>query len=402
MFDLVIHGRTYSGGLRVRWVYISGGVIRKVRAEPTDSAAAKIELPAGSLLLPAATDLHVHFRDWDQRLKETVETGSKSALAGGVTTVAEMPNTTPRLDSREVVEKRVDLLKKTSHVDFAIHGAVPPRAEDLRRLKQAGCFGIKFFSQDLPRFESLAPVASKMGLKLAVHAEVQEMIGTPDEAMAEEKAVDSILRWVPAKTEVRFAHVSTSAAAKAILLRKRTNPNLSMEVTPHHLFTDEQTAASRIGEGVTVRPPLRSAQNAARLRRLLRDGAFDFYATDHAPHTVEEKLIAHAPGFPALEFAFPLLLSRTRDVPLSCRVYCEAPAAYLGLKKGKVEPGYAADLVVMSRRSWVIEPDRFWSKARVTPFAGEKLDYRVDQVIIRGNSAYREGKFLVRRPCFVP
>ena len=103
MFDLAIHGRVYAGELAEAWVSIKDGVIVKVSSEAAGRAAATLELDDGQILIPAATDLHVHLRDWTQAEKETVETGTKSALAGGVTTVADMPNTVPRLETAELV-----------------------------------------------------------------------------------------------------------------------------------------------------------------------------------------------------------------------------------------------------------------------------------------------------------
>jgi len=157
---------------------------------------------------------------------------------------------------------------------------------------------------------------------------------------------------------------------------------------------------ARIGEASRVNPQLRSQANSRAMRGLLKEGCFDFYATDHAPHTLKDKLTKGAPGFPGLELALPLFLTKTENLPLLCRMFCEAPAAYLGTRKGKISPEYCADLVVLSRRRWRVDPEKFVSKARITPFAGEELRFAVDQVLMRGSTVYREGRF-VKHPALL-
>jgi len=392
MFDLAIHGRVYAGALTYGWVYVKGGRIAKVSRERLGKAEAEITLSGSQFLIPAATDLHVHLRDWSQARKETVETGTKSAVAGGVTTVADMPNTAPKLDSPDVVEKRVELLRDRSFADFAVHAAVPRSLGELATLQRAGAFAVKLYPPDLARFPEVLKEATRLGMKVAVHAEEQAMVGTGAAADAERVAIDRILSQVGPSSDVRFAHISTSQGASAVARSKSSHRRLTGEVTPHHLFMSEGVAEKRIGITRRVNPSLRSVSNSFRMRQMMRQGVFDFYATDHAPHTVEEKLQG-APGFPGLEFALPLFLTKTRDIALACKLYCESPAAYLGIKKGKVARGYLADLVVIGRRDWKVEPEKFVSKGRVTPFAGEVLRYSVEHVFKAGDTVYQDGRF---------
>jgi dihydroorotase (multifunctional complex type) len=401
LFDLALHGRAYVGEVADRWVFIKGGVIAKVSSEPVGRAAATVELGRDQILIPGATDLHVHLRDWSQAEKETVETGTKSALVGGVTTVAEMPNTVPSLGSPELVEARADLLRHRSYADFAIHAAPPSAASEFAKLKKAGAFGLKVYPPDLPRFETVLRGARAAGLKVAVHAEEESMVFSDRPAGAELVAVRKVLEQVGRRSQVRFAHLSTWEAAREVVESKRTHSGLTIEVAPHHLFIDRRTAAARIGAASKVNPPLRSLANSRAMVRLLGEGVFDFYATDHAPHTLDDKLTKGAPGFPGLEIALPLFLTRTENLGLACRMFCQAPAAYLGLKKGRVHPGYFADLAVLSRRRWTVDPSRFVSKGRVTPFAGEELRYAVDHVFLRGSTVYDEGRFVKQEALLV-
>jgi dihydroorotase len=205
--------------------------------------------------------------------------------------------------------------------------------------------------------------ASRARMKVAVHAEDQSLLGTGEAQYAEGVAIRKILRQVIPSSEVRFAHVSTFDGVAQLVAARPSQKGLTIEVSPHHLFMSDGVADARIGVTRKVNPSLRSASNSLKMRRMMRMGVLDFYATDHAPHTLEEKFQG-APGFPALEFALPLFLTKTKDVGLVSRMYCEAPAAYLGIKKGKISPGYLADLVVVGRRDWQLDPEKFVSKGR--------------------------------------
>jgi dihydroorotase len=392
LFDLAIHGRFYAEGLTSGWVYVKKGKIAKVSRERLEKAEAEITLSDSQFLLPAATDLHVHLRDWSQAKKETVESGTKSAVAGGVTTVADMPNTDPVLGSAGAVERRVELLRANGFADFAIHAGAPASPKEVAALRRAGAFALKLYPPDLGRLPEMLKEASRARMKVAVHAEEHALVGTGAASYAEGVAIRKILQQLGTSSEVRFAHVSTFDGASELVRSKPFHRRLTAEVTPHHLFMSDGVADDRIGVTSRVNPSMRSASNSLKMRRMMRQGAFEFYATDHAPHTVEEKFQG-APGFPALEFALPLFLTKTRDVALVTRMYCEAPAAYLGIRKGKISAGYLADLVIIGRRDWKIDPEKFVSKARVTPFAGEVMRYAVDHVFKGGSTVYQGGRF---------
>lgn len=402
MFDLVVRGRIFSGNLRQGSVYIKDGKIARVTADDSERAERRVLLRPNQFLLPAATDLHVHLRDWNQAYKETVESGTKAALSGGITTIAEMPNTDPRLDTAESVRRRIKLLRERSYVDFAVHAGVPERVSELERMQAAGSFAVKIYPQEMPRFREVARMAESLGMKITVHAEVGAMIGTSGEPLAEVECVKGLLSLAGRGMNVRFAHISTVAAAALINRKRREGFNMRMEVTPHHLFMTRLLSESRIGLASSVRPPLRSGGNVRKMRSLLRRSIFDFYATDHAPHSRKEKSRKNpAPGFTALEFAFPLLLAR-EGPERACKLYCENPAKHLGIRKGLIERGYEADLVIFSRRNWPIDPSKFVSKGRVTPFEGDTLDYGVDIVFKAGRIAYERNRFHKQNVTAVP
>lgn len=385
MFDLAVYGRVCGGPKS--WVSVEEGMIVRVSRERAGKSAAEMVLSDSQFLMPAATDLHVHLRDFAQKKKETVETGTKSAIAGGITTVADMPNTDPKVDSARMVEKRVDLLRSDSYTDFALHAGAPDSPQEVAKMHAAGAFALKLYPPELGGFHELLKETSRAGMKMAVHAEEFVLIGTESAPLAEGVAVRKILQQVGQRSDVRFAHVSTADGASEIARARRIAGRLTMEVSPHHLFMDEEMADKRIGVTKKVNPSLRSRSNSVKMRRMMLRGIFDFYASDHAPHTVEDKFQG-SPGFPALEFSLPLFLTKTDDPELVARMYCEAPATYLGLRKGRVRKGYTADLVVVGRRDWKIDPEKFVSKGRVTPFAGETMRYAIDHVLKAGKTVF--------------
>jgi dihydroorotase (multifunctional complex type) len=392
VFDLAIHGKTFSGDLQELWTYVEKGVIACVSKKRVGSADETLELSADEMLLPAATDLHVHLRDWGHSHKETVESATKSALLGGVTTVADMPNTQPELTTPDLVRRRVQLIKSSSYVDFCLHCSLPREPKLLIEMKEAGAYALKFYPKDLYFFEEYAEYASKLGLKSVVHAEELALIGTAAEAKAELNAVKSLVRRIRKEWEVRFAHISTAGALRRILGAKLNSSKVTLEVAPHHVFVDRQSCVKRIGVASAVRPPLRSKRDVSELFFALVSNLIDFYATDHAPHTRDEKFCPNpSPGFPALEIAYPLLMTKVSDPAIACKVYCERPAEYLGIKKGFIKPGYDADMVVFRRFQQRIQGSNFVSKARITPFEGEYLGYSVKKVFIRGELACSSG-----------
>ena len=294
-------------------------------------------------------------------------------------------------------------LEERSFTDFAVHAAVPQDAKELIRLKKAGAFALKLYPPDLGRLDILLKECEALRMKVAVHAEEQTLVGTRQEPRAEVTAVASVLRRVAKTTvPVRFAHLSSYEAVVAVASARGKNKVLSVEVSPHHLFMNRAKAISRIGAAAShVRPPLRSGPDSvedegASARRRGKGIRFPC-DRPRAPHRRGEACRG-GPRIPRPRVRPGLFLSKTGDIRLLCRLFCEAPAEYLGIRKGKIAPGYLADVVVLSAHQGEVDPERFFSMGRVTPFAGERLDYRVDEVLMRGETVYRDRKFTRTAP----
>lgn len=417
MAGLALHGTALvDGQLDSKWVLVDDGRITSVSdvAPETGAVDETVELGEDQLLLPAATDLHVHCRDWGEYEEDTIATATRAALAGGVTTVCDQSNTKPRIDADgtsfgrvntiERIEARVSLHKKDGYADFGVYASPPLDRDEIDEYATAGAVGVKFFPWDLPRWAmplelhdtlQVAQRAQKNGLKLYAHPEEFSFKFTPYAQDAERYGLQGLLRWVTPELDMRLK-LSSAASVARILEANAAGFHFRAHATPHTLYLSEEDAKARIGEGCLVSPPLRTGEEVARMQEFLTSGAFEFYASEHTPHTLERKYDrSQAPfqghGFSSVEIAYAVLLSQTDDAALTCRLYCENPAAYLGISKGVIAEGYDADLVVMDRREWIVDPTEFRSLGKITPFIGKRLHYRVARTYLRGQQVYDAG-----------
>ncbi len=342
-------------------------------------------LKNSEILLPAMIDLHVHLRDWEQRYKEDIESGTKAALKGGYTTIVEMPNTLPPINTAERLKRRLEDLNSKSYVDFGIHFGVPEDLSELEKVVRK-IVAIKLYPNDLKRVDEIFNFALKLNIKVAVHAEFN--IG--DEPIA----VKYILTKKPKKINLRFVHISRKESLNMI---KHQNDEILIEVTPHHLLlsTDD---INHLPDGLKhVRPPISSCVDKNALYRALIDGSINFIATDHAPHALNEKLSENPPpGFPGLEIALPLMITQWMKGTISLNRIIETmstnPAKYLGLRKGLIKKDFYADFTIIDFKTWKpVKSSEFLSKAKYTPFEGWNLTGWPTKVFIRGSLAYDDG-----------
>lgn len=370
----------------------------------------------GKLLMPGVVDIHTHMRDFGERHKEDLTTGSKAALAGGVTTFVEMPNTKPPLVSTSTYRRRLALAARKSLVDFwAYFGLTHDNLDELAKLSPRVCK--IYLDGTLGKVDySTVEEALKRTSFLAVHAEDSATIEQgmarakgagndftrycelrpPEAEVRAVREVASIARRL--KRRVHICHISTARALEHL------NEYTTCEVAPHHLLLTKK-ALSKLGSYAKTNPPLRSASDVAALWRALRDGRVSCIASDHAPHSLADKegdVLTAAAGIPGVETMLPLLLTMVNRGKLSLEelvaLCCEAPAKLLGLaQKGAIATGKDADLVVVDlRREHAVSAEEFHSRAKYTPFQGWKLRGGVELIILRGEVAYQEEDFLVR------
>jgi len=432
--DLVIRGaRVVSADQIIEAsVAIAGEHIVAVGHDDLMPPAAQEMRADGLFLLPGAIDSHVHFRDPGYPHKETWKTGSAAAACGGVTTVFEMPNTNPPTGTLEALRLK-QKAAESSYVDYGIHGLLgDDTIERLEALLEAGVTSFKAFVGNtfgnlpaptdgalLEGFEKLAP----LGIRTVVHAENSSILlrreqrmqaaGRQDAlahlaarpAVAEVEAIGRVLtlaEWTGAR--VHIAH--HSAADSLFLLRdaKRRGVDVTAETCPQYLLLNTDHMR-KLGGIMRLNPPIREARHNQPLWDALMDGTLDMIATDHAPHSPEEKTRANIwacdCGFPGVETQMPLMLTEVNRARASLMDYVRwsavNPARAWGLygTKGVIMPGAHADIAVVDMdRTGVLSQNRLQSISKISPWHGRAVQGYPLHTLVRGRFVMRDGQLV--------
>ncbi len=444
MTDLVIRGGTVytPEGPREADVHVSDGVITEVSApDGVAPVGATVVEARGMYVLPGAIDVHVHSRDPGFPEKEDFGTMTAAAAAGGVTTVMDMPNTIPAVDAAGVLEAKAALARRKARVDFGLWALLRSTStqEQLEGLAAAGAIGFKAylgyafnlnrkqvtqsFELDDPDFEAppdygtlarLAPVIAKLGLPLAIHAEDPAVLASYrrplttyadllDSRPAEAESVAISASAAIAKEfglHLHIAHLSSALGLGAAEDALRVGVPLTLETCPQYLWLSDKDFG-RLGTAMKVFPPVRTAADRQALVEAASKGVIRVIATDHAPHTDEEKARpfdqapSGSPGVQTLYVSCLELASNMGDVWLAPRWVCEGPADLAGLResKGAIAPGYDADLVVVDpNRKTVVRPTAMRSRQRHGSMDGKTFGFAIRDVFLRGGAVLRDGK----------
>lgn len=360
---------------------------------------------SGLTVLPGGVDLHVHFRDMAQSEKETWATGSRAAAAGGVTCVVDQPNTDPPTTDLPGLRRKREAAGD-SVVDYCLNGALTPDADLDGLAPEVAAFGETFtaggdlYVGDLERGLRRAAALDRL---VTIHAEDREMVrrglererGGPPESWADARPPEAEVEGVEsavaaldsAGTDAHFCHVSTPRGADIA-----TSAGHTAEATPHHLLLDREALAEH-GARAKCNPPLRSEEDRAGLWHRFLDGDL-VVATDHAPHRKDGDDFWDAPpGIPGVQTMLPLLLATDAPIPRVVDACCTRPAEILGLPKGRVAPGYDADLALYALDDpGTVDPDRLHTKAGYSLFEGRDAFFP-EATLIRGRVAHRDGEF---------
>jgi len=386
------------------------------------------EVPvAGLVVCPGLVDIHVHLRQPGFEHKETVATGTRAAVAGGFTTICCMPNTNPPLDQPQRIAELQQTIAQQAWCNVYVLAAatVDNRREELTdfaALLEAGCPSITDDAAPLQSAEHMQEALQELastGRPFMAHLEDEELSGdgvinagavsrqlqVPGQDRRSEVA--ALRRWARAATNVEQArlhllHVSTAdTVAEAQALRaSNIFSQLSLETAPHYFCLTEE-AVRESGADAKVNPPLRTEHDRRAILQALIDGDIGIIATDHAPHTPQEKaqgLIDAPAGLVGLEVCLGVVLTHlfhTGLLSLSdvlAKMTCN-PAGLLGLPAGTFKSEAPADITIIDPyKQWVVDPNRFYSKGRNTPFAGHKLTGQAWGTIKAGQFLMREGK----------
>jgi dihydroorotase len=406
-----------------RDVLIENGFVVQI-GEYLDESEARIVDASGAIVAPGFIDMHVHLREPGQTHKETIASGTAAAVAGGFTAVACMPNTDPALDSAAIVSevvRRADAagLARVYPIGAITKGRAGKELAPYHLLADAGCVA---FSDDgsTPRdarvLRNAARYAADLPYAFISHCEDPDLKG--DAVMNEGPASVRLgLDGAPGLAEDvivardlliaedagkpwHIAHVSTATSLDLIRWARSRGVVVTCEVTPHHLvFLDDRFDDYRADS--KVNPPLRNSRDRDALRAAVLDGTIDVFATDHAPHGLDEKaqLLSVAPvGFSGLEIAVGAYALALPELPLSrfVELLSVNPARILGVPGGTLEIGNVGDVSVFVDRPWTVDARLFRSKGKNTPFDGMTLPRRALATIVEGAVVFEHGRVLPR------
>ena len=394
----------------------------------------RLEVPAdtpaldasGLVVVPGLVDLHVHLREPGYEYKETIETGCRAAVAGGFTAVCAMPNTNPVNDDPSVTRfireraaaaglchvypigalskgqrgeelAEIGEMVREGAVAISDDGRPVMNARLMRRaLEYAGSFGVRIAAHeediDLADGGSMheGPVSTRIGLK-GIPAAAEEVMVARDVLLTELTG-----------GSLHLCHLSTRGSLDLVRMARRRGIDVTCEVTPHHfMLSDDDLAASNYDTNWKMNPPLRSRDDVEAVLQGIYDGTVDAIVTDHAPHHADEKELdfADAPfGIVGLETAVSLALDRLvhgRVIGLLqlVRLMSTRPAELFGLPGGTLKEGAPADVTLLDLRKRVtVDPERFRSKSRNTPFAGMQLRGAPVATIVGGRIVWQAGR----------
>lgn len=430
-YDLILAGGKVidpaSGLSKIGDIYIKGKKIAKIETKNLlDSKRSKkskddrIIDAAGKIVTAGLIDMHVHLREPGREDEETIYTGSQAAVAGGFTCICCMPNTEPPIDDQEsvnfVYEKARKALCKVFCVGAATKGLNGEELTEMADLKEAGAVAVSDDGKPISNsriMRNALDYSRMLGWPVISHCEdldlssggvmnesyTSTLLGLPGiPSLAEEIMVSRDLRLAEfTGGRVHIAHVSTRGSVELIRAAKKKGIKVTSEATPHHFsLTDE--IIRTFNTNARVNPPLRTEKDVEEIKKGLRDGTIDCIATDHAPHSIEEKDVefgAAPPGMVGLETALGLVITELVNKKILSWEEAVAkmtvnPARILNLNLGRIEVGGAADLTIIDPKlSWTVDISEFKSKSKNSPFEGRKLTGRAWMTIVDGKIVHR-------------
>lgn len=404
-------------------VLVNGALIEKVAGTINVKADNEYDL-TGKYLIPGCIDVHVHFRTPGNEEKEDWTTGSKAALAGGFTTVFDMPNTNPPTTTLKALEEKRAIIKDKALVNYGLFfGAGPDNFEQC--MKAEGIVGYKVYmgattavSEGLEKSsEVLEKILGATDRIVAIHAEDESLMkkhadtyrgdNTPEvhslirsDEIAFEAARKAL--HIAKKTEGRLHLCHMSTKKEVELMRKFGSKNITCEVAPHHLFLAIRDYV-RLGNFIKVNPPVRGQHDQDILWQALNDGTITIIASDHAPHLKKEKekpYIEAPSGIPELETTLALMLNAVNDEKIELKhvveLLCRKPAELFGLKKkGQIKAGYDADLTVIDMNLMrEVKNSKLYTKCKWSPYNGRKLKGWPIMTFVNGVLGMENGKVL--------
>ena len=404
---------------------LEGEQISEVAVKIEDQGYQLIEL-AGRILLPGLIDMHTHLREPGYEEKETIKSGGEAAAAGGFTAIACMPNTKPVADNPATVEyiksKARDCVVKVLPIGSITKNLLGKELAEIGFLAEAGVKALSDDGKSVMNSEIMRRAmeyANSFGLPIISHCEDLNLNGNgvmnegyystilglkPIPPAAEEIMIArDILLAELTGARLHIAHLSTKRGLEMVCDARERGLQVTAEVTPHHLLLTDKAVKS-YNPDTKVNPPLRCEHDVEALRTALQDGLIEAIASDHAPHTFEDKLGEYdyaAFGISGLETSLALIHNEFIQADLLdwndlVRLMLINPANILGLAVEGIKAGAVADLTIFDQeKTWTVSKDKLKSKGKNTPFAGWELQGKVVMTIVDGKVVYTDGERFV-------
>ena len=425
-FSLIIkNGSCYiDGKLTQTDIGLSGNKIKKIGKIELNSS--KVYDATDKVVLPGIIDTQTHFREPGSTDVEDLESGSRAAVLGGVTSLFGMPNTNPPTSNLVEFDKKLQLAKNRMHSNYAFYfGATPDNIDQLSKLKDVeGCCGVKLFAGSstgkllVDKEADIEKVISNSDRVVSIHSEDEEILNWRKKFIKEgdvhshpewrntECAISSTRRVVKIaeryNKKIHVLHVTTKEEVDFLAMHKK---NVTFEITPQHLTLYAPDCYDKLGTYAQMNPPLRTKEHYDRLWVAIKNNIVDVLGSDHAPHSKENKNknYPNTPsGMPGVQTIFPVMLDHVNNGKLSLQqlinFMCENPCKIFGIKNtGYLKEGYDADLTIADMNKEVtIKDEMIASKCGWTPFNNHKVKGFPVGTIVNGNLVMSDGKVIAQ------
>ena len=420
---IIKNGSCYINGKLVKTdLALLGNKIKKIGKVELNSS--KVFDATDKVILPGIIDTQVHFREPGSTDVEDLESGSRAAVLGGVTSLFEMPNTNPPTSNLVEFNKKLQLAKDRMHSNYAFYfGATPENIDQLSKLKDVeGCCGVKLFAGSstgkllVDKEADIEKVISNSDRIVSIHSEDEEIlkmrvkfkkkgnVHSHPEWRNVECAMSSTRRVVKIaeryNKKIHVLHVTTKEEVDFLAMHKK---NVTFETTPQHLTLYAPDCYDKLGTYAQMNPPIRSKEHYDRLWTAIKNNIVDVLGSDHAPHSKEnkDKEYPNTPsGMPGVQTIFPVMLNHVNNGKLSLEqlitLMCENPCKIFGIKdKGFIKEGFDADLTIVDmNKEQIIKNEMMASKCGWTPFHNYKVKGFPIGTIVNGNLVMSEGKII--------
>jgi dihydroorotase len=421
-YSLIIkNGSCYiNGKLENTDIALSGNKIKKIGKVELNNA--KVFDATDKLVLPGVIDTQVHFREPGSTDREDLESGSRAAVLGGITSVFEMPNTNPPTSNLIEFDKKLNLAKNRMHCNYAFYfGATPENVDQLSKLKNVkGCCGVKLFAGSstgkllVAKEEDIEKVISNSDRVVSIHSEDEEILNLRKKFIKEgdvhshpewrnnESAMSSTRRVVKIaeryNKQIHVLHVTTKEEVDFLAMHKK---NVTFEITPQHLTLYAPDCYDKLGSFAQMNPPIRKKEHYDRLWIAIKNSIVDVLGSDHAPHSNEDKnkkYPASPSGMPGVQTILPIMLNHINNKKLGLaqliKLMCENPCKIFGIQnKGYIKEGFDADLTIVDmNKEQTIKNEIMATKCGWTPFHGMIIKGFPIATIINGKTVMSNGK----------